>query len=62
MAILPIAAMLVAILENQVHELRANVEKILCATIPLEMRKIKFWSAAISNIAAMLAAILKKSW
>ena len=45
--------MLAAILKKQVHELGANVEKILYANNPIEIRKIKLWSAA------MLAAILK---
>ena len=46
----------------QVHELGANVEKkILYAKNPVEILKIKLWSAvAILNIAAMLAAILKQ--
>ena len=35
------------------------MEKILYANNPVEIRKIKLWSAAILNIAAMLAAILK---
>ena len=46
--------------KKQVHELGANVEKILYANNPVEIRKIKLWSAAILNIAAMLAAILIK--
>ena len=45
--------------KKKVHELGANVEKILYANNPVEIRKIKLWSAAILNIAAMLAAILK---
>ena len=54
------AAMLVAILKIQIHELGASVEKILYAKNPVEIRKIQLWSAAILNMAAMLAAILKK--
>ena len=51
--------MLAAILKNQIHELGANVEKILYAKNPVEIRKILLWSAAILDTAAMLAAILK---
>ena len=51
--------MLAAILKKQVHELGANVEKILYAKIAIKIRKIKLRSAAILNMAAMLAAIFK---
>ena len=52
-------AVLVTILKIKVLELRASVEKILYAKNPVEIRKIKLWSAAILNMAAMLAANLK---
>ena len=35
------------------------MEKILYANNPVEIRKIKLWSAAILNMAAMLVTILK---
>ena len=56
---LGIAAMLEAILKIQIHELGANVVKILYAKNPVEIWKIKHWSAASFNIVAMLVAILK---
>ena len=52
--------MLVTIWRKQVHELEASVEKILYAKNPIEIRKIKLWSAAILDIVAMLVAILTK--
>ena len=48
-----------AILKIQIHELGASVEKVLYAKNPFEIQTVKLWSAAILNIAAMLAAILK---
>ena len=48
-----------AILKKQVHELGANVEKMLYAKNPFKIQKIKLWSVVILNMAAMLAAILK---
>ena len=59
MAIFNKPAMLAAILKKPVHELGANVEQILYAKNPVEIQKIKLWSAAIMNMAAMLVAILK---
>ena len=46
---------------SAVHELGANVKKILHAKNPIEIRKNQIWSVAILNIAAMLAAILKNT-
>ena len=51
--------MLATILKIHVRELGASDEKILYAKNPVETRKIKLWSAAILNMAAMLVAILK---
>ena len=48
-----------AILKIQIHELVASVENILYAKNSVEVRKIKLWSAAILNMAAMLVVILK---
>ena len=45
---------------SAVHELGANVKKILHAKNPIEIQKNQAWSVAIFNIAAMLAAILER--
>ena len=50
------AAMLAAILKKQALELGTNLERILYAENPADRRKIKLWSATISNIADKLAA------
>ena len=59
MAILKIAAMLVAILKNQVNNGTLEAERILQEKICIKIRRFNFSPAAILEIAAMLAAILK---
>ena len=51
--------MLAAISKMKVRVIKTNIEKILYAKNPVEIQKILLFLAAILNIAAMLAAILK---